>query len=384
MIGCKDFFELLKENGIRFYTGVPDSLLKYLCAYLADHVDENRHIVAANEGNAVALAAGYHLSTGEIGLVYMQNSGEGNAINPLTSLADPDVYSIPMLLIIGWRGEPGEKDEPQHAKVGKITLDLLDALGIPYELLADDLEGAEENLARAVNLMKEKSMPFALVVRSKGVFKEYSAESQTKGPFELTREGAIKMVVNQLESTDVMISTTGKTSRELFEYRKKLKQDHNKDFLTVGSMGHSSSIALGVALMQPRRRVYCLDGDGSTIMHMGSLAVIGSHKPANFTHIVMNNGAHDSVGGLATAGFNIDIPAIAKACGYKHTYEAKTSNDARKKLKILKSTDGPSLLEIKVKKGARDDLGRPTCKPKENKAGFMKFMRNRCISTQER
>ena len=383
MIDCKLFFELLNKKGIRFYVGVPDSLLKNLCAYIADHADKNRHIVAANEGNAVALAAGYHLSTGEIGLVYMQNSGEGNAINPLTSLADPAVYGIPMLLIIGWRGKPGEKDEPQHAKTGKITLSLLDTLGIPYELLADNLEGAEKGVARAVNLMREKNMPFALVV-PKETFKEYSAENQRKSLFELTREEAIKIVVNQLESTDVIISTTGKTSRELFEYRKELKHDHNKDFLTVGSMGHSSSIALGVALTQPRRRVYCLDGDGATIMHMGSLAVIGSCCPANFMHIIINNGSHDSVGGLSTAGFNIDIPEIAKACGYKHTYEAKTSNDVRKKLKILKSADGPSLLEIKVKKGARDDLGRPTCKPKENKAGFMEFMRNYCISTQER
>jgi len=372
LINCKEFYDLLLKRNIDFFTGVPDSLLKNFCTYITHNAKDN-HMVVANEGNAIALATGYHLSTGKIGLVYMQNSGEGNATNPLVSLADPDVYSIPMLLIIGWRGEPEKKDEPQHVKQGKITLDFLKTLGIPYEILPESMEELENSLDVAVDSMKTRNAPYAFVVK-KGTFEKYNLKNKIEDSYVLSREEAIKLVVDQLGEKDIVVSTTGKISRELFEYREKLNQGHDKDFLTVGSMGHSSSIAFGIALQKLNRDVYCFDGDGAVIMHMGSLTVIGSKKPKNFRHIIFNNGAHDSVGGQPTAGFYIDFPKIAEASGYNLTLKAETKDEVKEKMKILKSSDGPVLLEIRVCKGARDDLGRPTSTPIENKEAFMKFL----------
>jgi len=250
---------------------------------------------------------------------------------------------------------------------------LLNTLGIPYKTLPYDIKEAEKVLEAAINTMKEKSMPYALVVR-KGTFETYSLKNNTEVSYELSREEAIKMIVQQLGSRDIVVSTTGKTSRELFDYREKLGQDHSKDFLTVGSMGHSSQIALAIALSNPGREVYCLDGDGALIMHMGSLAIIGTKSPKNFRHIVLNNGAHDSVGGQPTAGLKIDIPAIAKACGYKAVSHAENRQELEKKLDLLKFGEGPALLEIRVNKGAREDLGRPTTGLIENKKEFMRFL----------
>jgi len=371
MISCKNFYNSLIRSGIDFFTGVPDSLLKDFCAYVTDNTDERKNVIAANEGNAVALAAGYHLATGKFGLVYMQNSGEGNAINPLASLADPDVYSIPMMLVIGWRSEPGKKDEPQHVKMGKITLKILDTLEIPYKVLDDDYENA---INEAIEYMKNNNAPYALIVK-KGIFEEYKLQNKIKTDYELNREEAIKVIVPLLNDEDIVVSTTGKTSRELFEFREQLKQGHEKDFLTVGSMGHSSSIALGIALEKKDRNVYCFDGDGALIMHMGALAIIGSLKPKNFRHIVFNNFAHDSVGGQPTAAFNINIPEIAKANGYKGAFSAENEDEIVEKFNKIKRMEGPVLLEIKVNKGAREDLGRPTRTPIENKEDFMKFLR---------
>jgi phosphonopyruvate decarboxylase len=376
MINCEDFYNALTSRGIDFFTGVPDSLLKDFCAYITDNVSPDRHIIAANEGNAVALASGHHIATGDLGLVYMQNSGQGNAVNPLMSLADPDVYSIPMLLLIGWRGEPGAKsDEPQHVKQGKITRTLLDSLGIPHAVLPDNIDDAKATLEQAVNIAREGNRPYGLVVR-KGTFEPYELQTKTQTSYELNREGAVKLVTNLLDATDIVVSTTGKTSRELFEYREELKHDHSRDFLTVGSMGHSSKIALGIALAKPNRQVYCFDGDGAVIMHMGSLAIIGCHGPKNFKHIVFNNGAHDSVGGQPTVGFDIDIPAIAKACGYKAAWKAETSSEITQKMELLKKAQGPALLEILVNKGARKDLRRPTTTPIENKNAFMENLKD--------
>ena len=373
MLKCKNFYTLLIKNGIDFFTGIPDSLLKDFCAYITDNTKDENNIIVANEGNAVALAAGYHLATGKIGLVYMQNSGQGNAINPLTSLVDAEVYGIPVLLLIGWRGEPGKRDEPQHVKQGKITLGLLETLGIPHEILPDNIEKASKILRTAIDVLKQKHMPYALIVR-KGTFETCELKSTINYQFELSREDAIKLIIDYLGSQDIVVSTTGKTSRELFEYREELRQGHAKDFLTVGSMGHSSQIALAIALSKPSRKVYCLDGDGALIMHMGSLSSIGLKSPKNFKHIVLNNCAHDSVGGQPTAGFNIDIPGIAKACGYKAVYYAEKRKELENRLRLLKAAQGPALLEIKVNKGARKNLGRPTTSPKENKKEFMRFM----------
>lgn len=371
MISCKNFYNSITRSGIDFFTGVPDSLLKDFCAYVTDNTKQEKNIIAANEGNAVALAAGYHLATGKFGLVYMQNSGEGNAINPLASLTDPDVYSIPMLLLIGWRSEPGIKDEPQHVKMGKVTLKILETLSISYKVLDNDYENT---INEAITYMKNNKSPYAIVVK-KGTFEEYKLQNKKKTNYGMSREEAIKTIVPLLDENDIIVSTTGKTSRELFEFREHLKQGHEKDFLTVGSMGHSSSIALGIALEKPDRIIYCFDGDGALIMHMGALAIIGSLKPKNFRHIVFNNFSHDSVGGQPTAAFSINISGIAKANGYKDVFSAQTREDIIEKFSRIKSMDGPVLLEVKVDKGAREDLGRPTKTPIENKEDFMGFLR---------
>ncbi|MEE9170920.1 MAG: phosphonopyruvate decarboxylase [bacterium] len=374
MINCQAFYELLLRKNINFFCGVPDSLLKDICAYISDHTQERNHIIAANEGGAVALIAGYHLATGKIGLVYMQNSGQGNTVNPLISLMDREVYSIPALLLLGWRGEPGKKDEPQHIKQGRITGELLRALEIPFDVLPATIEDAEALLTKAVHAMHKQSAPYALVVPT-GVFESYRSMNQIELPYELSREEAVKAITKQFSEDDIFVSTTGKTSRELFEYREELQQGHQQDFLTVGSMGHASQIALGIALARPDRNVYCLDGDGALIMHMGALAIIGARKPANFKHIVINNAAHDSVGGQPTAGFEIDIPNIARACGYLAVMRAESVDEIYKKLPLLQKSHGPALLEIRVNKGARAELGRPTTSPIENKHAFMKFLR---------
>jgi len=370
----RDFYEFLVSKNITFFAGVPDSLLKDFCAYVTDHTSIRKNIIAANEGNAIALATGYHLATGKIPLVYMQNSGQGNAINPLTSLADSEVYSIPILLLIGWRGEPGKKDEPQHIKQGRITLKLLETLEIPYAVVPKQIEEAKLIINKAIYYMNTKSAPYALVVEE-GNFDKYVLQNEIKTKLELEREDAIKEIINFLDVRDVVVSTTGKISRELFEYREEKKQGHSQDFLTVGSMGHASQIALGIALEKPNSQIFCLDGDGAVIMHMGALAVIGHQEPTNFKHIVLNNGAHDSVGGQPTAGFWIDLRAIAKACGYKNAFQAQTRGELASALNLLRLAEGPALLEIKLNKGARKNLGRPTTTPLQNKFEFMKFLK---------
>jgi len=373
MISPKDFYNALKEEEIDFFSGVPDSLLKDICAYITDNTEKSKHIIAANEGNAIALAAGYHLATNKIGLVYMQNSGEGNAVNPLVSLADKEVYSIPMLLIIGWRGEPGKKDEPQHKKQGRITLDLLKTLEIPYKILSSNINDTQNEVKELIKEIKDKSCPGAIVIRE-GTFEKYSLSSKSSNPYSLTREEALKTVIDCIGNS-IVVSTTGKLSRELFEYRETLKQTHEKDFLTVGSMGHASQIALGISLSKPDKDVYCLDGDGAAIMHMGSLAIIGSNAKNNFKHIIFNNGSHESVGGQPTAAFEINLSKIAESCGYKKVLRAKNLEELKSNLEIIKSTNGPALLEIMIKSGARADLGRPTTTPIENKQAFMEFIK---------
>ena len=373
MLDCEKFYNLLVDREIEFFTGIPDSLLKDFNAYIIDNVTNDKHIIAANEGASIALAAGHYLATKKIGLVYMQNSGLGNAVNPLISLVDKEVYSIPLLLIIGWRGEPNEKDEPQHVKQGRITLKLLDTLEIPFEVLPDDIEDVKESLEKAFKYMNEYKAPYAFVVR-KGIFEKYECKNETEQNYDLSRESAIKIIVNNLGDNDIIVSTTGMTSRELFEYREEMKQDHNNDFLTVGSMGHASQIALGIAMSKPERQIFCLDGDGAIIMHMGSLGIIGSKSAKNFKHVVLNNSAHGSVGGQPTVGDEIDIISMARSCKYKVAYKVETKNELIEKILLLRSVDGPALLEIRVNKEYRKELGRPTISPKENKETFMKFL----------
>lgn len=370
MIAPKDFIETLRTGGVEFYAGVPDSLLKNLCAYITDTIRRENNIIAANEGNAVCLAAGYHLATGKTGCVYMQNSGEGNIVNPLLSLMDADVYKMPMLLIVGWRGEPGVHDEPQHVKQGKVTLSLLETMGVPYAVLDNNWQ---EQVAAALQTIQATHTAYALVVR-KGTFDEYQLQNQENQDWALAREEAIQIVVDKLRDEDIVVSTTGMISRELFEYREAKGQDHAHDFLTVGSMGHASQIALGIALQKPDRRVIVFDGDGALLMHMGGLAIIGDYNPKNLVHIVFNNGAHDSVGGQPTVGQKIDVEAIAKAVGYKEVVSVDSQSALINAMNHVNNAaiGGVSLINVNVRKGNRKDLGRPTTTPQQNKEALMK------------
>lgn len=375
MLNCQHFYEILAKQGVGFFTGVPDSLLKDICAYITDNTPTEKNIIAANEGNAIALAAGYHLATGNVGLVYMQNSGFGNCVNPLTSLTDPEVYSIPLLLMIGWRGEPGKKDEPQHKKIGRVMLNAINSLEIPHSILPEMISDAERIIKEAVHHAKTHATPYALIIKE-GTFEPYWLQNKKKNAFALNREQAIRAIVPLLKERDIIVSTTGKTSRELFELRKELAQGHDKDFLTVGSMGHASSIALGIALEKPARSVYCFDGDGAAIMHMGALATIGKLQPKNFKHIIFNNFAHDSVGGQPTAADCIDLPATASANNYRAVFSVETEDEIKACMKKIETQEGPVLLEIRCNKGARENLGRPTRTPLENKQDFVDFIRN--------
>lgn len=373
MIEPKFFIDALAENGIDFFTGIPDSLLKNVCAYITDNLPSENHIISANEGGAIGLAAGYYLSTGKIPVVYMQNSGEGNAVNPLMSLTDKDVYNIPLLLLVGWRGEPGIHDEPQHVKQGKVTLPLLETMGIKYVILSANEGEVERQVLEAVEYMKISKEAYALVVR-KNVFMEYKLHDDVSSGFALKREEAIHIVADMMDPTSVIISTTGMISRELFEYRTDKGQGHERDFLTVGSMGHASQIALGIAIQKKDRRVYCFDGDGSSIMHMGNMAIVASMQCKNFIHIIFNNGSHDSVGGQPTVGFRINLPMVAEAVGYRSVFSVNDSDALKEVLKSMQNIEGPVLLEVKVRKGARKDLGRPTTTPVQNKESFMQFL----------
>lgn len=372
-LGVRETFELFGANGVTFFTGVPDSLLKDICAYITDSVEGDRHIIAANEGAAVALAAGHYLATRELSLVYLQNSGLGNTVNPLLSLADPEVYSIPMVLLIGWRGEPGVKDEPQHIKQGRVMLPLLEAMELPYAVLDPELERAAAQVAEACAVASARQTPYALVVRA-GTFEPYKLLKDLPNPYPLTREEAIKLVLERVEESAVVVSTTGKASREVFEHRAATGAGHARDFLTVGSMGHCSQIALGIALRQPDRPIYCLDGDGAVLMHMGSLAIVGAEAGPNYKHIAINNGAHESVGGQPTVGFGLDLPAIARGCGYRHVAQASTVVEIEAEMARLAEVEGPAFLEIRVNKGSRKDLGRPTKSPLENRDDLMKWL----------
>lgn len=358
------------DYGIDFYAGVPDSLLKNICAYISDNLDANHNIIAANEGAAVGLATGHFLATGRPGVVYMQNSGEGNSINPLASLTDEDVYHIPVLLIIGWRGQPGVHDEPQHVKQGKITTHILDVMGIRYSVLSRDEEIASEQIAVAVESLRRNDV-YALVVE-KGTFDDYHLASENLSGLSLTREAAIETVASFVGEKDCVVSTTGMISRELFELRESSGRGHEQDFLTVGSMGHANQIALGIALEKKDRNVWCFDGDGAAIMHMGNMAIVASKSPKNFIHVVFNNGAHDSVGGQPTVGLKIDLPSIARSVGYSAAFSVDTQDGLLSVLNAI--PEGPVFIEVKVKKGNRKDLGRPTTTPQQNKEALMNFL----------
>jgi phosphonopyruvate decarboxylase len=332
------------------------------------------HVINANEGSAVALAAGYHLATAQMPVVYLQNSGTGNIVNPLLSLADPTVYRIPILFVIGWRGEPGVPDEPQHEAQGRVMPQLLDALGLPYDVVGADTASIGDLVARIRRRMSDTGAPHALLVR-KGTFAPYPSDDAPPKTVVPTRADAIAGVLDQLGPPDIVVATTGMASREVFAYRMAHGEGHERDFLTVGSMGHCSQIALGVAQRQSRRAVYCLDGDGSVLMHMGSLAVIGTQRPSNFKHIVINNGAHDSVGGQPTPARELDLFQIALACGYRSGEAVDGVNAVPEAVRRIRDAQGPAMLEIRVGSQAHTEAGRPTSTPADNKIAFMARLR---------
>ena len=370
-IEVKKFLSVL---GGDFFTGVPDSLLKDLLNYLMKTygIDPKHHIIAANEGNCLALAAGYHLATGKVPIVYMQNSGEGNVVNPVCSLTNDKVYAIPTIFIVGWRGEPGVHDEPQHIFQGEITLKLLEDLDIKYLVVSKETKDNEiEEKMKEFNEILKKGKSVAFVIR-KGALK-YSGKVEYKNKYTMKREEIIEHIL-KVSKDDPVISTTGKASREVFEIREKNKEGHAKDFLTVGSMGHSSSIALGIAFNKPNTKIWCIDGDGAALMHMGSMGIIGSISPKNYIHILINNGSHESVGGMPTVALNMDFVMIAKACGYKNVVSVDNFEDLDRELMEAKKGNELSFIEIKCSIGARTDLGRPTTTPKENKDGFMNYL----------
>lgn len=360
--------------GADFYTGVPDSQLSALCNYLMDTygIDGSHHVIAANEGNAAALAAGYHLATGKVPVVYMQNSGEGNIINPAASLLNDRVYAIPVVFVVGWRGEPGVHDEPQHIYQGEVTLKLLEDMGIASYVISKDT--TEQDLADAMAHFRDilaDGKDVAFVVR-KGALK-YESKTEYRNRYAMTREEIIRHVL-RYSGENPIVSTTGKASRELFEARESAHQGHGYDFLTVGSMGHSSSIALGVALHKPDTKVWCIDGDGAALMHMGAMGVIGAQKPRNLIHVLINNGAHESVGGMPTVADGMDFTAIAKACGYTQAVSVDTPEALDAALAAAAQGDGLCLIEAKCAIGARADLGRPTTTAVENKCSFMEHL----------
>jgi phosphonopyruvate decarboxylase len=373
MIEPKLFYDLLLENDVEFFTGVPDSLLKNICAYITDNTDSSHNIIAANEGNAIGLASGYHLATGKTPLVYMQNSGIGNAVNPLLSLAAPEVYGIPIVLMIGWRGEPGVKDEPQHVKQGEVMLDMLDAMKIDYEILPDDFILAKPIIEDMIQQAQFAKSQKALIIK-KNTFEKYVLNASSSTNHKLSREAAIQAIVHHLDEQDIIVSTTGKASRELFETRATENSGHQRDFLTVGSMGHANQIALGIALNKKNRTVYCFDGDGAALMHTGGFGIIGNYRPSNFKHILFNNGSHESVGGQPTIGLEIELRPIAEGFKYAEVFQANSIKTIDELMPQVKSIDGPVLFEIQIASSSRPDLGRPTIAPQDNKLDFMRFL----------
>ena len=372
MLCPTDYLRVLGDSGVTFFTGVPDSLLKEFCACVTVTLKPEDHLISANEGAAVGLAIGHYIGTGSLPLVYLQNSGLGNVVNPLLSLASPEVYGTPMLLMLGWRGEPGKKDEPQHVHQGRVMAKMLEDMDLPFVVLSEDMVEAEVQTKAAAQQARDINGPVALVVK-KNTFDKYAAP-EVEADLPLGREEAIIAAAETLEDNAAVIFTTGMPSRELFEFRARNEAGHDRDFLTVGGMGHASQIALGLAMAQPARPIYYFDGDGAILMHMGSMAITGQSNAKNLIHLVFNNGVHGSVGGQPTVGFNIDMPKIAIACGYASAQRVTNKKGLHSAITMARATDGVSFIEVQVRPGNRADIGRPTSTLEQNNVAMMKFL----------
>ena len=370
MISPKDFFIELKKNNFLSYVGVPDSLLKSFCAYVHDH--SHNHIIANNEGTALAVATGQYLKSKQPSVVYLQNSGIGNLINPLLSLNDKEVYSLPALILIGWRGEPGVKDEPQHIKQGRVMESLLKSIDVDYEIM-DKNSDHKSIVNNASNFIKKYKKPYVILIK-KNTFTEYKLlknDDDFKNDDYPKREDILKKLIQLFDKKTLFISTTGVCSRELFEIRETLKDPHSNDFLTVGSMGHVSAIAQGICSFEKEKKIVCLDGDGSLIMHLGSLSLNFNVGAKNLIHIVINNSAHDSVGGQPTVANKINFNFLSKALGFNKYFESKSLSEVEVAFQNISKSSGPILWQILSKKGFRKDLGRPTISPVDNLNDFM-------------
>ena len=360
-----DFLETLYQQNYDFITGVPDSLFKQLLTAVKN--DERfQHVITNNEGESCALATGYHLATGKVPVVYMQNSGLGNCINPLTSLLDEWIYAIPCLLLISWRASPGEHDEPQHQRMGSILLDLLSLLNIPYLVIDANTTQIEEFLFKAKTLKK----PFALIFTKNTLDTPIPTQSinEIHGT---NREEVLEFLVRNNQPNHLFITTTGKTSRELYEIRERLNQPHDQDFLTVGSMGCASTIALGIAMQRPEKQVIVIDGDGACLMRLEALATIGHIKPSNLLHILIDNNAYESTGAQQTQSHHIDFTTLALACGYQHSIVISELNEL---LEYLNTAQGPTMLIVRTTLLSRENLGRPKKSALENKQSFMNHL----------
>ena len=374
MISCHNFFEILKNEDLIFFTGIPDSTVKEFIKYLEDNNGKSLiNIVACNECESIALSAGYHLATNKFGVAYMQNSGLGKAVNPLTSLCDPDVHSIPVLLLIGWRGEPGKIDAPQHKKMGRIMLNLLKTLEIPYSILKPNLEEIKSDIHKAIDYLRNKKAPYALIVKS-DFFLSYEMKKRTVYNYELTRENAINIIMNNLSENDIIISTTGYTSREVYEYRENNKKDHYRSFYNIGSMGCASSIGLSIAIQKPDKRIIIFDGDAATIMQMGAFTTIGNVSPINFVHIIFDNHAHETTGSQPSNSKTVNFLEVAIASNYKYGKVVSNKKELMKVVNEIKSQQGPIIIVVRVKIGSRTNLKRPENDPEYYKDLLMKYL----------
>ena len=375
MLNQEKVFHILREYGITFFTGVPDSYLNGFCNYALAHCGK-RNIIAANEGNAVGIAAGHFLASGEIPLVYMQNSGLGNTVNPLVSLADPLVYATPMLLLIGWRGQGNtEPNHPQHTRQGEITPGLLELMHIPYAVLEDDETHFKDVIQKAVKHCRENRGCYGLIA-PKGVMADPDKPNNVDAVYPMSREEAMEIILDHMPSDTVYSATTGRATRELFFLREKRGESKNCDFLNVGSMGHASSVALGIALEQSNRPVVVLDGDSAAMMHMGALTMVSKLNVPNYMHIVLNNGAHESVGGQPSAGHRVDFTKIAQACGYETAGKAvETEEELIRAVNQLQNCGKASFIDCRIHKGLSRKLPPIIFDHREAINGLMKELR---------